>query len=514
MNTPGDQPGPVQPIVIAGGGTAGWMVAAALSRFLTGTGIQISLVESAAIGTVGVGEATIPPLADFNHMLGIEEDEFLRETGGSFKLGIDFHSWGQPGERYFHPFSAFGYDINHIPFHQFWLRQHRAGTAAPLDEYTLGWHAARGEKFIRPNTQDPLSPLSQLRHAYHIDAGRYAALLRRYAEARGVQRIEGRIVEVGRDGESGFLTHLKLDDDRRVAGQLFVDCTGFRSLLLGETLGVPFEDWSHWLPCDRAVALPSAANAQFGPYTRATAGDAGWGWRIPLQHRTGNGQVYCSNFLSDDQALERLQAALDGEALAEPNFLRFRAGRRRRFFSHNCVAVGLSAGFLEPLESTSIHLIQEGVGKLIALFPDQNFAASERDSYNQLLGNLYDYIRDFIVLHYHATQRTDTDFWNQVRTMPIPDSLLENLNLFRARGRFFSHRADLFSMTSWVAVLLGQNVLPEACDPLALAAPAEDVQQALDDMRRVYQEAAQRMPPHGAFIERFCAADDYARAAS
>ena len=496
----------IRQVVIAGGGTAGWMTAAALSRFLpTGT-TRIYLIESDEIGTIGVGEATIPPLSDFNHMLGIDEDEFVRETGGSFKLGIEFIDWGRIGQRYFHPFSVFGYDIDGIPFHQYWLKLKQLGDTHTLDDYTIGACAARRAKFIHPNTMDPRSPLSQMRHAYHIDAGLYAAYLRRYAEARGVIRTEGRIADVKKDPETGFITALRLDDDRRQAGDLFIDCTGFRALLIGESLGTEFMDWSDWLPCDRAVAIPSERTGEFVPFTQATALSAGWRWRIPLQHRNGNGHVYCSHYLSDDQAVSTLLGSLDGNSLAEPSLLCFRAGRRREIWRKNCVAIGLSAGFLEPLESTSIHLIQEGISKLIALFPDSDFDPVERDTYNHLQATLFDYIRDFLILHYYATQREDSELWNRVRTMPIPESLADKLELFRHKGRFFAHRSDLFALSSWVAVMIGQNVLPKGYDPLVDALSEDRLKSSLSDMRHVYAEASERMSPHEAFVHKFCAA--------
>ncbi|MFK8014625.1 MAG: tryptophan halogenase family protein [Gammaproteobacteria bacterium] len=500
---------PVRTVTIAGGGTAGWMTAAALSRFLPQASTRIRLIESEAIGTVGVGEATIPPLSDFNDMLGIGEDEFVRETGGTFKLGIEFRDWGSIGSRYFHPFSAFGVDLQGIAFHQFWLKARGLNQAAAFDDYTIGAHAARLNRFLRPDTSDPQSPLSQFRYAYHIDAGRYAAFLRRFAEARGVVRQEGRIESVELNTESGHIDALVLDSGKRESADLFIDCTGFRSLLLGDALGVPFKDWSHWLPCDRAVAVPCAAAGAFSPYTISRAQAAGWSWRIPLQHRNGNGHVYCSTFLSDDEATRTLLKGLDGEPTGDPNLLRFRTGRRARFRHKNCVAIGLSAGFLEPLESTSIHLIQEGISKLLALFPDTAFDAVESNAYNQILGNLTDYIRDFIILHYHATQRDDAPFWDYVRTMDIPDTLRATLDLFRHKGRFFAHRSDLFTVTSWAAVMLGQHVQPDHYDPMVDALPEEQILNTLRDLHTVYGEAAVRMPPHAAFIERFCAAPDY-----
>ncbi len=494
-------------VVIAGGGTAGWMTAAALSRFAPRAKTSITLIESDAIGTIGVGEATIPPLSDFNAMLGIDEDEFVSKTAGSFKLGIEFSDWGRLGDRYFHPFGVYGYEVDGISFHQFYNKRRLAGDTTPLDDYSIAAHMGRAAKFLRHDTTDPRSPLSQIRHAYHIDAGRYASFLREYAEVRDVARIEGRITNVHQDPESGNITALELEDDMVIEGDLFVDCTGFRSLLLGDALGVEFEDWGHWLPCDRAVAVPTAANGEFVPFTRSVAQEAGWSWQIPLQHRTGNGHVYCSSYLGDDEALDQLLANIGREPLAEPNFLRFIAGRRRRVWEKNCIAIGLSSGFLEPLESTSIHLIQESVSKLLALFPAQGIDPMERDTYNDMIGSTFEYVRDFIILHYHATERNDSEYWNYVRIMKIPDPLAQHIDMFRRRGRFFAHRDDLFTMTSWVAVMVGQNILPDSYDPLVDGLSEDNIRATLEDVRNVYAEATRRMPPHNAYIEKFCKAD-------
>ena len=495
----------IKKLIIAGGGTAGWMTAAALSRFLPSQ-IEIVLIESDAIGTVGVGEATIPTLYDFNILLGIDENEFLRETSGSFKLGIEFVDWGRIGQSYFHPFSSLGVDMQGIHFHQFWSRQRLAGEPHELGEYSICAMAAKAGKFMRPNLSDPQSPQSQIRYAYHIDANKYAALLRKYAEARGVERIEGRIHNIELNPENGHISKLHLDNGQRQSGDLYVDCTGFRALLIEGALKAGYEDWSNWLPCDRAVAIPSKATREFVPYTRAAATPAGWQWRIPLQHRVGNGQVYCSQYMSDDEAVGNLLGVVEGEPLATPNMLRFTTGRRKHFWKKNCVAIGLSSGFLEPLESTSIHLIQEGIAKLIALFPDRDFSPIERDTYNMHMGSNFDYVRDFLILHYHATERNDSDFWNYVRNMPIPEKLKVNLTHFRHKGRFFGAREDLFTITSWVAVMVGQNIFPSDYDPVVDGIPEEQISRMLADIRSVYREAAIRMPPHDAFINKFCAA--------
>lgn len=496
----------IKRVVIAGGGTAGWMTAAALSRFLS-RDVKITLVESDAIGTVGVGEATIPPLSDYNALLGIKEYDFLRETSGSYKLGIEFVDWGRIGQSYFHPFSTYGLDMQGIHFHQFWSKQRLAGESHPLDEYSICSMAARAGKFMRPNQSDGQSPLAQLRHAYHVDATKYAAYLRKYAESRGVQRTEGRIDHVGLDNESGYITSLQLENGTRIEGDLFVDCTGFRALLIEGALKTGYEDWSHWLPCDRAVAIPCTSTREFVPFTRSVATRAGWQWRIPLQHRIGNGQVYCSEHMSDDEAVGSLMGIIEGEPLATPNLLRFLTGRRKQAWNKNCVAIGLSSGFLEPLESTSIHLIQEGIAKLIALFPDSQVNEIERDTYNGVMAASFEYVRDFLILHYHATDRDDSEFWNYVRTMPIPEQLEHNLAMFRHKGRFFGARDDLFTIASWVAVMVGQNILPVGYDPVVDGVPDGQINEMMADIRKVYREAASHMPPHHAFINKFCAAE-------
>ena len=494
----------IKNVIIAGGGTAGWMTAAALSRFLARE-TKIILVESAAIGTVGVGEATIPPLSDYNALLGINEYDFLRATSGTYKLGIEFIDWGRIGQSYFHPFSTFGLDMQGIHFHQFWSKQRLAGEPYSLDEYSICAMAARAGKFMRADRTEMHSPLAQIRHAYHVDAIKYAAFLREYAEARGVERIDGRIVDVELDSESGDIVALQLEGDSRIDGDLFIDCTGFRALLIEGALEAGYEDWSHWLPCDRAVALPTSSAGKLIPYTRAAATSAGWQWRIPLQHRVGNGQVYCSDYMSEEEAIGELISVVEGEPLATPNVLRFTTGKRKESWKKNCVAIGLSSGFLEPLESTSIHLIQEGIAKLIALFPDKTINSLERDTYNGLMGSNFEYVRDFLILHYHATDRNDSDFWNYVRTMPIPDGLQHNITQFRYKGRFFGAREDLFQISSWVAVMVGQNILPEGYDPVVDGVPEDQVNEMMADIRNVYREAANRMPPHQAFINKYCA---------
>ena len=500
---------PISEIVIVGGGTAGWMTAAAAARFLAGGGRRIRLVESEAIGTVGVGEGTIPPMLDFNQMIGLPEPVFLRETKGSFKLGIEFVGWGEEGETYFHPFGHFGHTLDGVAFHQFWLKHRERDGVGPLTDYSMSAKAAYAARFAHP-AADPRSPLHGLAYAYHLDAGLYAKLLRTFAEARGVERIEGRIVDVERDAGSGRVAAIRLEDGGRVEGELFIDCSGFRSLLLGKTLGVEFEDWSRWLPCDRAIAVPCARTEPLLPYTRATAHAAGWQWRIPLQHRTGNGHVYSSAHISDEEAEHVLVEHLEAETVGPFNRLSFKAGRYRRSWEANVVAIGLSAGFLEPLESTSIYLIQYGIQKLFALFPDRSFSALEREEYNRSVGETYEWVRDFIILHYQATRRPEP-FWQEVRAEPMPDTLRRKIDMFADKGRIFRHKDELFEVPSWLAVMYGQGIAPKGHDPLADSIPEAQIVPAMIQLREGYARAASAMPEHDAFIARAVAAAGAAR---
>jgi tryptophan halogenase len=494
---------PIRKVVIVGGGTAGWMVAAAAARYLDDGQRQIILVESDAIGTVGVGEATIPPILGFNQLIGVDERDFVRATGATFKLGIEFVGWDTGDDRYLHAFGGHGRDIQGLAFHQLWLKLRDYLGIGGLDAYSPSAVAAYLGRFGQPGGTAPLA------YAYHFDAGLYAAFLRRRAEASGVTRIEGRITTVDRDPESGHVRAVRLDDGTAVDGDLFIDCSGFRSLLLGKTMGVEFEDWSHWLPCDRAIAVPTEPTTPLLPYTRATARPAGWQWRIPLQHRTGNGHVYASEHMSDDEASALLLANLDSRPTADPRQLRFKAGRRTKMWEGNVVALGLAGGFLEPLESTSIHLIQTGISKLFGLFPDAGFGDVERNEYNRLMGDAYTSVRDFVILHYHATRRDDSAFWRHVRTMPIPDSLTRKLALFREKGRIFRYDDELFGIPSWVQVLLGQNVTPVGYDPIVDALDADRVADALREMRAATLRAAKALPDHAEFVARHAPFDHH-----
>ncbi|GAA0315461.1 tryptophan 7-halogenase [Sphingomonas oligophenolica] len=498
-------PEPISSVIIVGGGTAGWMAAAALAR-LVRTGVKVTLVESDAIATIGVGEATIPPIRNFNGLLGLDENDFLSKTQGSIKLGIDFIGWTREGHRYTHPFGEFGLDIEGVKFHQFWRKLYAAGQASWIEDYNLCATAQKLGRFTPP-VPDPNSVLSRLNYAYHFDASLYAAYLRAYAEAGGVVRIEGKVDAVNLRGEDGHVEAITLEGDRRIEGELFVDCTGFRALLIEGALGTGFESWRHWLQCDRAVAVPTASTSRaITPFTQATAHRAGWQWRIPLQHRVGNGHVYCSDDISDDEATATLIANVDGVPLRDPLLLHFEAGRRKLAWNRNVVALGLASGFVEPLESTSIHMIQTGVSKLLALFPDRGFSPVERDEYNRQSQLQMEQVRDFVILHYHANERREGELWRRVREMPVPEALARKIALFRNRGRFFRHDDELFAESSWVAVLLGQNIMPSGWDPLADAVDPALVRQRLDRIREVYRRAAEAMPRLEDWIARNCPA--------
>ena len=500
----------IKHIVIVGGGSAGWMTAAALSRMLPAgpsgqNNVKITLVESDKIGTIGVGEATIPDMINFNIMLGIDEAEFLKETNGTFKLGIEFIDWGRKGESYIHPFGTHGVDMEGIDFHQYWLHSRASGNQSPLHKYCMTAVAAENGKFMLPDP-NPRSPLSHLRYAYHIDATLYAKYLRGYAEKRGVNRIEGLVEEVSQNSETGDITGLKLEDGTEIAGDFFFDCTGFRSLLTGKTLGVGFEDWSHWLPCDSAQTVASKREGELIPYTKATAKTAGWQWRIPTQHRTGNGHIYSSKYMNDDEAKDILLSGLDSEALGEPRKISFKTGRRDAIWTKNCIALGLSAGFLEPLESTSIYLIQIGISRFISLFPSAGVSHVIRDEYNFQMRREFEQVRDFIILHYVATERDDSPFWNYCRTMSIPESLQRKMSLFSEAGRVFRNDDELFSKPSWIAVCLGQNIFPKVNDPIVANVPIEQVNHSLESMKNAMQQVAHKMPPHAEFLKRIGAA--------
>jgi tryptophan halogenase len=488
------------------------MCAAAMARIVP-PGVEVSLVESDEIGVIGVGEATIPTLSSFNAFLGLDEDDFVRRTQGTFKLGIEFVDWDRLGGRYFHPFGFHGRDTVEFKFPALWLRLEQAGRSDPaiaalageIGDYNLCTVAARLGRFARPQaSQDGV--LASMRYAFHFDASLYGQYLRDYAQQRGVTRIEGMIVEVRQRAEDGFLESVVLKDGRTIEGDLFIDCSGFRGLLIEKTLGTSFVDWSRFLPCDRAMAVPCELAGPPEPFTRSTADSAGWRWRIPLQHRMGNGYVYCSAFLSEAAARDRLLSQLEGTPLADPRPIKFRTGHRGAFWVKNCVAIGLAGGFIEPLESTSIHLVQMGLQRLIGLFPDRGFAQADIDQYNWETRIEYEQLRDFIVLHYKATTRDDTAFWRLCRDMAIPDSLAHKMELFRSKGRIFRFQEDLFTEDSWLAVMLGQGITPRDYDRLTDRVPLEVLVKNLGRLREAVARTAEALPTHQAFLDRYCKA--------
>jgi tryptophan halogenase len=494
-------------IVIVGGGTAGWMAASALARVLAARA-TVRLVESEEIGTVGVGEATVPHIKLFNNLLGINEADFVAKTQGTFKLGIQFNDWGKLGDSYIHGFGVMGHDIGLTPFHQFWIKGRLAGQATDLIDYSVNTVAAIRGKFMPAPVDVPANnPLGGIGYAYHFDASLYARYLRGYSEARGVRRIEGKVGMVDLHPESGNVTAVVLENGERIEGDLFIDCSGFRGLLIEGALQSGYEDWSEWLPCDRALAVPCEKAEPPTPYTRSTARAAGWQWRIPLQHRTGNGYVYSSAYVSDDEAAATLLANLDGKALGDPRPLRFVTGMRKKAWNRNVVALGLASGFMEPLESTSIHMIQAGISKLLQLFPsDGVMDAVLIDRYNEQTRFESERIRDFLVLHYNATTRDDSPFWNDRRTMRIPESLKANIDLFRHSGRFFRNAEEMFALVSWVQVMVGQGIMPGGYDPLVDLLPDADLTRFLASIRDVVAQNVDLMPTHQQFIDRECRA--------
>lgn len=481
-------------VVILGGGTAGWMTAAALARTFRQR-LSITLVESEEIGTVGVGEATIPTIHWFNQLAGLDEAAFLRATKATFKLGIEFVDWARPGHRYLHPFGQYGVPLPGVAFHHRWRKAQADGLDLPLSDFSLATRLALENRLAKPS-DDPRSILSTLGYAYHFDANLYARHLRELAEAQGVVRVEGRLANVERDSETGFITALTTVRGERLAGELFIDCSGFRALLIEGEMQAGYEDWSRWLPCDRAVAVPCERVAETTPYTRSTARAAGWQWRIPLQHRTGNGYVYCSSLLSDDEAASTLLANLDGAAMAEPRFLRFTAGRRRRAWIGNVVAIGLSAGFLEPLESTSIHLIQSGIAKLLTLFPDRDCDGALASRFNALFAADMDNIKDFLILHYHATRDKPEPLWTQCRHMALPDTLVEREREYRRSGRLMLGSEELFREASWLAVLNGQGIVATGYHPVADTIDPAVNRAQLEQVAEAMARAAADQPGH------------------
>ena len=491
---------PIRKIVVVGGGTAGW-ISAALIKKLLGEIVDIELIESDDIGRVGVGEATIPPIRLLNKVLGIHEVEFLRETRGTIKLAIKFENWRVSGHEYFHTFGAAGKNLAFCPFHHYWLRAKQQGNAETLWDYDLHYLCAKENKFAPVRNQNP--DVDML-YAYHFDASLYAAFLRRYCENFGVKRTEGIINKVNLNIDSGYVESVELKSEEVIAGDLFLDCSGLRALLIQKTLNTGYEDWSHWLPCDRAIAIPSERLPQTLPYTRAVAHKAGWQWRIPLQHRNGNGIVYSSNYCSDDEAANILLSNLDSEAIGEPNFIKFLAGRRRKQWNRNVVAIGLSSGFLEPLESTSIHLIQSAIVRLIKFFPHRGIDPVNVTEYNRQSAIEYEQIRDFIILHYFANERNDSQFWIDMRNLDVPDSLKRKIDIYHATGNIFREQDDLFVDSSWLQVMLGQGIEPKNYHPIANQLSDEQLKTMLKDIQKIKRDVVLHMPTHDDFLSGIC----------
>lgn len=488
---------PVKKIVIAGGGTAGWCAAAGLSKML-GPLVDITLVESDDIGIVGVGESTIPTVRTFHHLLGIDERDFLRATNATFKLGIDFHDWGGIGDRYFHAFGQIGKSPWMADFYNIWLQAKAEGFGGSLDDYCYELQAGMAGKF-------QTSENGKLNYAYHLDAGLYGKFLRRMSEAAGVKRIEGKMVRVEQDDQSGFITAVVLESGERIAGDLFIDCTGFRALLIEQTLKTGWEDWGQWLPTDRALAVQTESTGALMPYTQAMAHDAGWRWRIPLQNRVGNGLVYCSRYLSDDEAMGRLKASLDAPALIEPRVVKYATGRRLKTWNKNCVALGLSSGFVEPLESTSIHLFHLSITRLVQMFPFGGVHDALVNRYNEMAQREHETVRDFVILHYKATERDDSAFWRDRRDMSVPDTLAERIALWLENGYAYQASGDLFRVDSWVQVMLGQRLQPRTWHHLGQLMSREQKMQALDGLKTNIARAVASLPPHREFIEQYLA---------
>ena len=492
-------------IVILGGGTAGWMAATAFASLIPPNRCRVRLVESEKIGIVGVGEATFPEIRNFNAAVGIDEAEMMRATKAAFKLGIQFVDWGFKGSRYIHPFGVHGpVGMDHI-FHHRWLRALRLGLKVDIQDYSFAAQAARDCRFELPETRRSTID-SAYSYAYHFDAGLYALYLRSVAEQRGAIRTEGKVRDIVQDPETGDVRALVLESGETISGDLFIDCSGFRSLLLGKTLGTAWKDWSKWLPCDRAWAVPSARD-ELSPYTRSTAMEAGWRWRIPLQHRTGNGYVFSSSFISEDEAAGALMRSLETEALGEPRLVKFQTGHRTISWAKNCVAVGLASGFFEPLESTSIYLIQVAIMELVRLLPDKRIDPRLRDEFNQRIDLQYERIRDFLILHYKLTSREDAEIWRYCGAMDVPESLARKIELFRHSAIIERYKDGLFPPTSWLSVLIGQGLIPENYSPLADGMPEERLIAHLEEFRTDIQDRVDEMLPHDRFIDRYCAAE-------
>jgi tryptophan 7-halogenase len=495
----------IQNVVIVGGGSSGWMTAAGLSKILKNNYTHIRLVESEEIGTVGVGEATIPQILLFNKLLNLDEFEFVRKTQATFKLGIQFVNWKNIGDKYIHAFGDVGKDMEGIQFYHYWLKMAALGEVPDLENYSISGLASAKGKFMQ-SIDAGNSPLSNIAYAYHFDAALYARFLREYAEARGVTRTEGKIVSTELDVTNGFIQAVVLESGERIVGDLFIDCSGFSGLLIEKALHTGYEDWSHWLPCDRAWAVPCESTMEPTPYTRSTAHTAGWQWRIPLQHRVGNGHVFASQFMHEDEAKSILLNNLDGKPLMEPKLLRFLTGKRKKFWNKNCVAIGLAGGFMEPLESTSLHLVQSAIARLLTFFPNKHFDSVDINEFNRQANFEFEKIRDFLILHYKLTERNDSEFWRYCRSMSVPDSLTQKMEQFKKNGRIFRESNEMFSDLSWLEVMYGQGLRPEAYHPLVDILPKPEIVSRLASVKEVIKNSVDFMPTHAEFIAEHCMA--------
>lgn len=498
------QSGAIRNIIIVGGGTAGWMVAAAFSRMLPHS-CKVNLIESDQISTIGVGEATIPSIRAFNQMLDLDEDEFIRQTQATFKLGIEFVNWGKPGDSYIHGFGQIGRDQIIVKFYQYWLKMYQAGVAPDLEEFSINTVAPRHGKFMRPPKDMPLSPLADIAYAFHFDAGLYAKYLRGVSERAGVKRTEGKIIDVVCRAKDGSIETLILENGEQLQADLFIDCSGLTGLLIEKTLKTGYEDWSHFLPANSAIAVPCKSFGKLFPYTRSTAHGAGWQWRIPLQHRTGNGHVFCDRFMSADEAQAILMNNLDGEALADPRHIKFTTGKRKKAWNKNCVAIGLSSGFMEPLESTSIHMIQTAINRLLSLFPDREFSQADIDTYNEQSDEEYLRIRDFLIMHYKLNTHKDSAFWEYCRTMEVPNEVQKRIDLYQTHGRILRMGEELFADASWLQVMHGQGLKASSYHPLVDQRSEQEITFFLDQVRKTIKKCVEVMPSHEDFIATTCA---------
>ena len=494
----------IKRILIVGGGTAGYMAAAALTKVLSKDNCEVKLIESEEIGTVGVGEATIPQIQLYNKLLGLNEDDFVRRTKATFKLAIQFKDWDKIGHSYYHAFGDVGKDMEGVPFYHYWLKMRKLGKAAHIDNFTLSSMACNNQKFMRA-VDAGNSPLSSIAYAFHFDAGLYALYLRDLSEKAGLLRVEGKVTDTKLNAE-GFVESVQLENGDIHAADFFIDCSGFRGLLIEQALETGFEDWSHWLPCDSAVTVPCESAGEPWPFTRSTAQKAGWQWRIPLQHRIGNGHVYCSKYMGDEEAKQILLDNLDGKPLGEPRVIRFTTGKRKKFWNKNVLALGLAAGFMEPLESTSIHLVQAALSKLFTFFPTMAFDQVDVDEYNRQTAFEWERIRDFLILHYYASERDDSDFWNYCRTMSVPAELTKKIEQFKRNGRVARMDNEMFNDLSWFEVMYGQGIRPESYHALVDNFPEEELEKRLHGIVKVMINSVNYMPSHQEFIDQHCKA--------